>query len=222
MLDLINQKFGRLTVISEAPRVYDKSNHSRRMWNCIFDCGNKKIVPTERLKSGITKSCGCLRSEVTIKKSTTHGKSRTRLYKIFKMMVDRCYNHSSSAYQHYGGREIKICQEWMDDFMNFYNWAMANGYKENLTIERVNVNGNYCPENCKWITQNEQMRNRTNTHFVKYRGEIMTLSEASRKFNIDRGTIRKYEKIFDGDAEKAIDNILHNSNHIRKINNGGK
>lgn len=146
-----------------------------------------------------------------------HGKCRTRLYKIFSMMKDRCYNPKSSAYPYYGGKGITICREWIDDFMNFYNWAMANGYKENLTIERINVNGNYEPDNCEWIPQKEQMRNRTNSHFVQYNGETMTLTEASKKFHICRGTIRKYEKMCNGDSQKAIDSILKNSNHTRKM-----
>lgn len=141
-----------------------------------------------------------------------HGKCRTRLYKIFSMMKDRCYNPKSAAYSYYGGRGIAICSEWLDNFMNFYNWAMANGYKENLTIERKDVNGNYEPDNCEWIPQSEQSRNKTNCHYIEYKGEVKTLSEWSRELHVDRGLVRKWEKVL-GSGEKAIEYLLNSPNH---------
>lgn len=220
MIDLIGKRYGRLIVVSESQRHYSKGGHVARMWNCVCDCGNKKVLSTGNLNSGNTKSCGCLRSEMIIKKYTTHGKCHTRLYKIYSLMKDRCYNKSTKAYRYYGKKGVSICAEWLNDFISFYEWALKNGYRENLTIERINVNGDYEPDNCTWITQSEQVRNRTNTHFIKYDGEIMTLSEASQKFNTSRSTLRKYEKIFNGDSQKAIEHI---SKHcIRKIEEDSK
>lgn len=114
----------------------------------------------------------------------THGLSRTKIYKRWKTIKDRCYREKNNYYKHYGGRGIKMCQEWLDDFMNFYNWAMANGYQDGLTIERIDVNGDYCPENCKWITLEEQALNKTNTRYLTYNGETKTLKEWEEETNL--------------------------------------
>lgn len=196
-IDLTGQRFGRLTVIKEI----GKNKYSDYLWECLCDCGNTKIVTTNRLRCGITKSCGCLRKELCVDTHTTHNLSKSRLYKIFWMMKYRCYNHNSSAYKYYGAKGITIYQPWLNDFLNFYNWALANGYQDNLTIERIDVNGNYEPSNCIWITQAEQMKNRTNTHFITYEGVAKDLTEWSKELNIDRETIRKYESLF---GEQAI------------------
>lgn len=126
-----------------------------------------------------------------INKGYFRGISRTRIYRIYHHMKDRCYRENDKKYKNYGGRGITICPQWLGEngFMNFYNWAMANGYEENLTIERKDVNGNYCPENCCWIPFKKQMANRTNQNIIKYKGETHYLTEWSEILGIRQDTL---------------------------------
>lgn len=163
-IDLTGQRFGRLVVIE---RTTNKGDHPS--WLCRCDCGGEKIVRGSDLKSGHTQSCGCLHKEVVtsiLEQRTnkhTHGKSRTRLYRIWSAMKSRCFDKKRECFKHYGGRGIAVCIEWKDNFQSFHDWAMANGYEEHLTIDRIDVNGNYEPSNCRWITLEQQQTNRTNT-----------------------------------------------------------
>lgn len=159
--DLVGKVFGCLTVISK-----HSSGSGQIMWNCKCECGNIIQVNTGRLNFGSITSCGCIKRNRIIEQNTTHGLSNTRLYEIWCGMKKRCYDENSERYKDYGGRGITICDEWKDDFQSFYDWAMKNGYKENLTIERKDVNGNYCSENCCWITKAQQSRNQRKT--IKY------------------------------------------------------
>ena len=154
--DLTGLKFGRLTVIEQAPN----NRNNKVMWRCLCDCGNETTVIGSRLVTGRTRSCGCLTIEKTIERSTKHGQRHTRLYTIHKGIIDRCENPNNKTFPYYGGRGISICEEWRKDFSAFYNWAIANGYKDDLTIDRINVNGNYEPNNCRWATMKEQCQNR--------------------------------------------------------------
>lgn len=153
-INITGQKFGRLTAIKPC----GKTSGGNVLWLCECDCGNKTTAPTQHLKSGNTKSCGCLNSELASKRFTKTGESNHRLYRIWRNMKRRCYDNTFKAYKNYGGKGVLICDDWLKSFENFYKWAISNGYKDNLTIDRINVNGNYDPNNCQWITRSENTR----------------------------------------------------------------
>ena len=157
-VDLTGNKYGRLTVISFA----GLSNDRKAMWNCVCDCGKTVTVRGNDIRKGKTKSCGCLAIEnLTIKKvSMKHGLSNCRLHRIWDNMKTRCYNQNTPYFKYYGGRGISICDEWKNDFQTFYDWAMENGYADNLTLDRVDTFGKYEPSNCRWITIQDQQSNR--------------------------------------------------------------
>lgn len=183
--DLTGQKFGRLTVIERAEN--DKNGSTR--WLCRCECGNEKIIEGGHLRSHKIKSCGCLLTDVLIKRNYTHGMTNTRLFHIWQGIKNRCYNKNFEHYKHYGERGITTCKEWKDNFMSFYNWSMNNGYEEHLTIDRIDVNGNYEPSNCRWIKQAEQSRNRRDTVYITYNGETHTFYEWSKITGINQNTL---------------------------------
>ena len=228
--DITGNKYGRLTVICQCGNRRSQVNGKTvTMWKCICDCGKTVVVPKYALTSGSTRSCGCLKADNNRNTWTTHGMSKTRLYRIWRSMKDRCYNKSSPAYQYYGGKGIKMCDEWIgsNGFQDFHRWAIQNGYEEPLTIERISVDGDYSPENCMWIPRNKQTRNRSCTNWVSYNGEKYTLTEASKLFDFDRATLRKHIAECDDDSERAIkelieDRKLHPRNHMPPITINGE
>lgn len=158
-IDLTGEKFGLLTVIEKCGK--DK-NGKNVLWLCSCECGGQTTATTGHLRSGHTQSCGCRRAEFgeNTRFQTTHGKSRSRIYRIRYGIIDRCYNPKCSKYFLYGGRGITMCEEWKNSFQAFYEWAISNGYADNLSIDRIDNNKGYYPDNCRWATITEQNRNR--------------------------------------------------------------
>lgn len=171
-VDLTGKKFGRLTVIRET----DQRKSGSVVWECKCDCGNTVFVSQNHLSRGATVSCGCYNAE----KDKTHGMSHTHLHTVWACMKDRCLNPNHPQFKDYGGRGIKICDEWLDSSA-FIEWAKENGYREDergkCTLDRIDVNGNYEPSNCRWVSMKEQCRNRRNNVIIEYNGEKHCLSE---------------------------------------------
>lgn len=199
LIDFTEKRFGRLVAIKQVA----KNTSGHQMWLCKCDCGRETIVDYHNLKNNHTKSCGCLQRESTANSNTTHGLRKTRLYRTWHHMRERCYYPKDKRYANYGGRGIAVCDEWNKDFQAFYEWAMANGYREDLSIDRIDVNGNYEPSNCRWATTEEQANNRQSNRRITIGGETLTLSEWSKRSNIKRATF--YARIKKGwSEEKAL------------------
>lgn len=186
--DLTGKTFNRLTVIK---RVY-RNNSKKVYWKCRCVCGKETTVESSKLKGGYTKSCGCLNNENRnrhINELTTHNMSNSKLFEVWCSMRRRCENRKDKAYKWYGAKGVKVCDEWQGEggFQNFYNWSIKNGYKENLSIDRIDFNGNYEPSNCRWITQKEQCNNTSRNIYIDYRGERKTLSELCEMYNLKYG-----------------------------------
>lgn len=200
--NLAGKKFGRLTVVERI------IGTKRTTWHCICDCGKEVNVLSTNLLRYHSTSCGCLLREVAKKRSTTHGLSNSeRLYGIWTGIRKRCFCETSIDYKNYGGRGISMCAEWEKNYLNFRDWAMQNGYAENLTIDRIDVNGNYCPENCRWATKKEQVYNKRNT--VRISGKSLAKLCDEMKPNDKKFYHKVYMRIKRGwSVEKAL--ILEN------------
>ena len=212
--NLVGMKFGRLTVMDrESP----KSKKAKGLWVCKCECGNVIKVNTSDLKSGNTTSCGCKRKETLRQLRTKHGESNTRLYNVWSDMKKRCYNTKNVDYKNYGGRGITVCDEWMD-FQNFYEWAIANGYDETAprgqcTIDRINVDGNYEPENCRWVDRYIQMNNKRNNRILTYNGESHTLAEWCEIVNIPYNCLKSRLNKLHWSVEKTLTTPTRNKIH---------
>jgi len=171
-IDLTGRKFGRLTVIERV--VNDKWGNAR--WLCLCECGREVIIYSGALNNGATQSCGCLHLERIKKSNSTHKKSNTLLYGVWSRMRNRCNNNNNQRYEYYGSRGITICSEW-DNFQNFYDWAIKNGYSKNLTIDRIDNDGNYEPSNCRWATWGQQQNNRSDNIYLEYNGNKLSMKE---------------------------------------------
>ena len=181
--DVTGKRFTRLVAMSPA----GKDKHGNTTWLCKCDCGEEKIVPIGSLTSGNTKSCGCLNRENLSKNPnrTIHGMSKTRLYNTWNKMKNRCNSPNSNEYKYYGGRGIKVCDEWQK-FEPFCDWALANGYSDDLSIDRIDNDGNYEPSNCRWVDFITQVNNRSSNVRFTYNGKSMTISEIARETGVSK------------------------------------
>lgn len=184
--EFVGHKYGMLTVTGFIER---KCGHI--IVSAVCDCGNtKERVSLNSMKAGDTFSCGCYRDKSLRDMCKTHGLSDHPLHNTWCGMISRCTNPGNAHYKNYGGRGITICNEWVDSFSSFYNWAINNGWDFNLKIDRINNDGNYCPENCRFVTRRENQNNRRNTIFVTHNGITKPLTHWAEEYNINRSVLR--------------------------------
>lgn len=197
--DITGQKFGKLTAI-KIDKVKRNGHTTSTYWLCECECGNFTSVEASRLKTGYTKSCGCLR-----KKRGNDSIESKRLYRIWIGMKSRCYNPNANTYEDYGGRGITICDEWKDDFQLFYDWSIKNGYANTLTIDRIDTNLGYSPDNCRWVTMKEQSNNTRKNLEIEYNGETHTFSEWMDILKLNSSTIYTRIHLLGWSIEKAFE-----------------
>lgn len=177
--DLTGQVFGRWTVLGRAGTYKREST-----WTVVCSCelAITKVLRAAMLKKGKSKSCGCLNLEMIVERNKSHGLTGHQIFNKWQNMQGRCYNPKNKKYHRYGGRGITVCQEWRDDFQTFYDWSMANGWAPELTIDRIDNDGNYEPSNCRWTTLEIQSNNKSNTVIVFIYGQRMPLQLAMKQF----------------------------------------
>ena len=187
--NLIGERFGRLTVISKN----GKTKWGNVTWKCACDCGKTVIIPGGHLKSGHTKSCGCLAYDMHVEQLETHGYTtggKPRTFTIWRGMKARCLNPKSISYKNYGARGISICHEWRS-FKAFHEWAIANGYSDGLQLDRIDNEGNYCPSNCRWVTRTENARNTRATRLITLNGKTQCAAAWIKELGISKSTFYK-------------------------------
>lgn len=198
--DLTGQRFGRLTVLE----FKGVNKHHKSCWLCKCDCGNEKIIVGESLTRGLTKSCGCLDVEkhVTHPNRKAHGMTGTRLYRIWKNIKRRCYNQNNEDYKRwYGSKGVTMCDEWKNNFQSFYDWSINHGYSDDLTIDRIDSNCNYEPNNCRWVDVKTQAQNTSQVRNITINGETHCLKEWCRIVKIAPTTV--YKRLRDGWDERS-------------------
>lgn len=183
LLDLRGEVYGHLTVVSRSDDHIFPSGQRARMWRCKCDCGNMIIVDGRNLRSGHTQSCGCIRSERKIKHGDCLSGKQPRMYRIWAGMRARCNSPNSVHYKEYGARGISVCEEWRD-YSKFKEWAIKNGYEDSLTLDRIDVNGDYSPENCRWASWRTQQNNSRRNVVIEHGGQRHTLSEWAEIYGI--------------------------------------
>lgn len=196
---MIGKRFGRLVVIER------DFTSKRTKWICECDCGNIKSIQQCHLKSGATTSCGCYQKEKAKEYNTIHGETRSSLHNRWKAIKQRCYNLNCKAYKNYGARGITVCDEWLNDFNNFYNWAIENGYQENLELDRIDNNKGYSPNNCRWVETIINNHNRRNTATI----DGIPLKEFCEIHDVKYTTIKdRYYRLKKKGIEPTMENIL--------------
>lgn len=180
LTDLTGSCFGRWTVLEYAGR----SKRGEVQYKCRCDCGTERVLRRTSLTSGNSKSCGCLSRDVAKERGTTHGDSKSRLYRIWAGIIQRCCNDRERyEWEKYGGRGITVCEGW-HKYEAFRDWALSSGYSEDLTIDRINVNGDYCPDNCRWATVYEQNNNKRTSKYISFNGETGTIREFADRYGL--------------------------------------
>ena len=214
-VDLTGMHFKNFDVIEYAGFFPDKYGHNRQQWKCKCVCGKELILSRSDLTKKQIKSCGCLTKKLIDEANVTHGLSKTRLYHIWANIKDRCLNSKSSSYKYYGERGITICDEWKNDFIEFRDWALDNGYKEDLSIERINVNGNYEPNNCCWIPLKNQCKNTRWNKYYTLNGETHSTVEWSILLGGTEALVGR--RLKDGwDLERALTTPARKGNYRYK------
>ena len=185
--DLTGLRFGRLSVIERA------GSNARRhaTWLCRCDCGNTTVVSGADLRSGNTKSCGCYHDDVSRVLRTSHGSYGTKLYYVWLSMKGRCLNPKNKAYKNYGARGVTVCDEWLNNFESFQQWALSNGYEEGLSLDRIDNDAAYEPSNCRWVTSVVQNNNRRSNRYIEYGGESHTVAEWAEITGLPYEALRK-------------------------------
>lgn len=212
----LGKRFGRLTIVDFA---HAESPYRGWMWVCRCDCGNTRTLIPGDVKQGKTRSCGCLHDEVCAEKASKFKysvKDHPRLYSIYNGIKKRCYSKNEPRYKDYGARGIEMCNSWLnptDGFDNFVEWSLSHGYSEDMSIDRINVDGNYEPTNCRWVSMNEQALNKRDTKWVDYKGEHIQLMVLCDRLGITYDTVhdRIYKRGWS--VEDAIEkpSAQHNS-----------
>ena len=189
-IDLAGKEIGSLMVLEPAKTRVSPCGSKKAYWLCQCKrCGQKKEVAASSLIAGVVTSCGCIRRETTSHLNKSHGKSKTRLYRIWGAMKTRCYNENFWEFQNYGGRGIKLCDEWENNFEAFEKWALNNGYSDELTIDRIDNSKGYEPSNCRWIPKEAQSKNRRYTIYITAFGDTLTAAQWAEKTGIPYSTI---------------------------------
>ena len=184
--DLVGKRFGKLTVIEKLKA----NSHGEMTWLCVCDCGNTKVTTSNKLTHGYTIQCKRCKHYVAGEHIKRHGLTSSKLWNTYYGMKYRCNDPKCPLFYRYGGRGIKMCEEWEKSFVAFANWAQANGFDDKLTLDRVDNDGNYCPENCRWATVTEQANNRSTNRMVTVNGVSDTLANWVRKTNATYGYVR--------------------------------
>lgn len=181
---MIGNRYGRLTVIRDS----GERRRGEILWLCECDCGNTIVLRGSSLRSGNNRSCGCFRREVEKTRNITHGRTGTRLYHIWNGLIQRCFNPNNPSWDRYGSRGIGVCEEWQT-FEPFFKWASANGYSDNLTIDRIDNNKGYSPDNCRWADVETQANNKRTNHYIEYCGKTMTLAQWAKHIGVNPKTL---------------------------------
>ena len=195
-VDMTNREFNGCKVIERS----GSDKRGKAMWKVECHCGNHFITLGNSIRSNRVKSCGCTRLRKTQKMgdaNKTHGETKSKLYSVWKNIKARCYRANHKSYKYYGERGIGMCKEWMESYESFRDWALENGYYEGLTIDRINVNGNYEPNNCRWATTKEQAINRRNNKLMIFEDKVLTQSEIMEITGLSKYKVGKTYQVYD-------------------------